>query len=67
MSSKDRTTELATIVQALKQRQAYASLKHNHAPERARRTEFARIAKSIQHDINNTFTKLEKLALRMHA
>lgn len=65
MSFKDRTPELFNIVQSLKQRQHHAMAAHKQNVARVRRTEFNRIAKSIQQDINNTFTKLEKLALRM--
>lgn len=64
MSAKDRTRELHTVVQSLKQRQGVMATRHRN-PETARRTEFMKIAKSIQSDINNTFTKLEKLTLCM--
>ena len=67
-SVKDRTPELYSIIQSLKQRQNHVvAAQRNQHPARVRRTEFNRIAKSIQSDINNTFTKLEKLALRMSA
>eukprot|EP00123_Amoebidium_parasiticum_P019730 comp31728_c0_seq1/m.47260 comp31728_c0_seq1/g.47260 ORF comp31728_c0_seq1/g.47260 comp31728_c0_seq1/m.47260 type:complete len:316 (-) comp31728_c0_seq1:450-1397(-) len=63
MSIKDRTSEFLNIVQSQKQRRNIVVQKHAQNPERAQRSEFNRMAKAIQGDINSTFTKLEKLTL----
>eukprot|EP01134_Creolimax_fragrantissima_P006576 CFRG6576T1 len=62
MSSRDRTAELQGIARSLQSRsgiQPHAQV----APQKSGASEFTRIAKSIQKDINNTFGKLEKLTL----
>eukprot|EP00124_Ichthyophonus_hoferi_P002192 Ihof_evm15s139 gene=Ihof_evmTU15s139 len=63
MSCKDRTDELKSIIRTQAERQNVAVKKLAKNPERAQRSEFNRMAKVIQTDINSTFTKLEKLAL----
>eukprot|EP00124_Ichthyophonus_hoferi_P000019 Ihof_evm19s1 gene=Ihof_evmTU19s1 len=66
MSTKDRTAEFHSVAQVMRKRKGNVPINSNKrrgANIESQCSDFKRLAGAVQKDINNTFTKLEKLNL----